>query len=66
MPGFIDVHAHWGGFGTRYPATSWEHETFLAYGVTTLHKYVMRLVQLDVKLTQTVLLVPVLITYRAL
>lgn len=38
VPGFIDVHAHWNGFYTRYPAKSWEHETFLAYGVTTLHK----------------------------
>ena len=40
MPGFIDVHAHWNGFGAPYPAKSWEMETFLAYGVTTLHKYV--------------------------
>jgi len=39
-PGFIDVHAHWDGFSDRYPAASWEMETFLAYGVTTLHKYV--------------------------
>jgi adenine deaminase len=37
-PGFIDVHAHWGGFDSAYPARSWELETFLAYGVTTLHK----------------------------
>ncbi|KAJ8474259.1 hypothetical protein ONZ45_g16009 [Pleurotus djamor] len=37
IPGFIDVHAHWDGFSSRYPATSWELETFLAYGVTTLH-----------------------------
>lgn len=37
-PGFIDVHAHWAGFSTIYPAKSWEMETFLAYGVTTLHK----------------------------
>ncbi|KAF9555565.1 hypothetical protein CPC08DRAFT_820988 [Agrocybe pediades] len=36
-PGFIDVHAHWNGFLDRYPASSWELETFLAYGVTTLH-----------------------------
>lgn len=36
-PGFIDAHAHWDGFEGRYPATSWEHQTFLAYGVTTLH-----------------------------
>ncbi|KAI0831687.1 hypothetical protein BC628DRAFT_1310437 [Trametes gibbosa] len=37
VPGFIDVHAHWNGFETMYPARSWELETFLAYGVTTLH-----------------------------
>ncbi|KAJ3798012.1 hypothetical protein GGU11DRAFT_27909 [Lentinula aff. detonsa] len=37
MPGFIDVHAHWSGYTTRYPAKSWEMQTFLAYGVTTLH-----------------------------
>ncbi|TFK34840.1 hypothetical protein BDQ12DRAFT_688936 [Crucibulum laeve] len=37
IPGFIDVHAHWDGFSERYPAKSWEMETFLAYGVTTLH-----------------------------
>ncbi|TFY58581.1 hypothetical protein EVJ58_g6333 [Rhodofomes roseus] len=37
VPGFIDVHAHWNGFETLYPARSWELETFLAYGVTTLH-----------------------------
>ncbi|KAG6873372.1 hypothetical protein C0995_016481 [Termitomyces sp. Mi166 len=37
VPGFIDVHAHWNGFANRYPAKSWEMETFLAYGVTTLH-----------------------------
>lgn len=37
VPGFIDVHAHWGGFDSLYPAKSWELETFLAYGVTTLH-----------------------------
>lgn len=40
IPGFIDVHAHWNGFASRYPARSWELETFLAYGVTTLHKCV--------------------------
>ena len=38
MPGFIDVHAHWSGYGTNFPVKSWEMETFLAYGVTTLHK----------------------------
>ncbi|KAJ7504368.1 hypothetical protein B0H11DRAFT_1981946 [Mycena galericulata] len=37
IPGFIDVHAHWNGFGERYPAKSWELQAFLAYGVTTLH-----------------------------
>ncbi|KXN82625.1 hypothetical protein AN958_02476 [Leucoagaricus sp. SymC.cos] len=37
IPGFIDVHAHWDGFVVKYPAKSWELETFLAYGVTTLH-----------------------------
>ncbi|KAJ3550145.1 hypothetical protein NM688_g5104 [Phlebia brevispora] len=36
-PGFIDVHAHWNGFSEFYPARSWELQTFLAYGVTTLH-----------------------------
>ena len=40
LPGFIDVHAHWDGYSDRFPAKSWEMETFLAYGVTTLHKYV--------------------------
>jgi imidazolonepropionase-like amidohydrolase len=39
-PGFIDVHAHWNGFASPFPARSWELETFLAYGVTTLHKFV--------------------------
>lgn len=38
VPGFIDVHAHWSGFADPYPAKSWELATFLAYGVTTLHK----------------------------
>jgi imidazolonepropionase-like amidohydrolase len=37
IPGFVDVHAHWNGFDNRYPAKSFELETFLAYGVTTLH-----------------------------
>ena len=41
IPGFIDVHAHWEGFSDRFPAKSWEMETFLAYGITTLHKYVI-------------------------
>ncbi|KAF9025154.1 composite domain of metallo-dependent hydrolase [Hymenopellis radicata] len=36
-PGYIDVHAHWGGGLVIYPAKSWEMQTFLAYGVTTLH-----------------------------
>ncbi|KAH7928201.1 hypothetical protein BV22DRAFT_1005502 [Leucogyrophana mollusca] len=37
LPGFLDVHAHWSGTGNKHPATSWELETFLAYGVTTVH-----------------------------
>ncbi|KAF9228696.1 hypothetical protein BS17DRAFT_691608 [Gyrodon lividus] len=37
IPGFIDAHAHWSGTDVKYPATSWEMETFLAYGVTTMH-----------------------------
>lgn len=37
VPGFIDSHAHWAGTEDKYPATSWEMQTFLAYGVTTLH-----------------------------
>lgn len=41
VPGYIDVHAHWEGFGHYFPSRSWEMETFLAYGVTTLHKYVL-------------------------
>ena len=41
IPGFIDVHAHWSGTGNPFPAKSWEMETFLAYGVTTLHKCVI-------------------------
>ncbi|KIK54543.1 hypothetical protein GYMLUDRAFT_206518 [Collybiopsis luxurians FD-317 M1] len=36
IPGFIDLHAHWSGYTSRYPAKSWEMQTFLAYGVTTL------------------------------
>ncbi|KAJ8593990.1 hypothetical protein M405DRAFT_879032 [Rhizopogon salebrosus TDB-379] len=35
--GFIDAHAHWSGTEDKYPATSWEMQAFLAYGVTTLH-----------------------------
>lgn len=31
--------AHWGGSWT-HPAKNWEHEAFLAYGVTTLHKFI--------------------------
>jgi len=41
IPGFIDAHAHWDGTRIKYPAASWEMETFLAYGVTTMHKYVI-------------------------
>lgn len=37
LPGFIDVHGHWGGFLSPYPQPSWEMETFLGYGVTTIH-----------------------------
>ncbi|KIO03999.1 hypothetical protein M404DRAFT_1000833 [Pisolithus tinctorius Marx 270] len=37
VPGFIDAHAHWDGESETYPASSWEMETFLAYGVTTVH-----------------------------
>lgn len=40
VPGFIDVHAHWSGIGTSFPSKSWELLTFLAYGVTTMHKFV--------------------------
>lgn len=38
VPGFIDVHAHWAGYGNKLPARSWEMEAFLSYGVTTMHK----------------------------
>lgn len=37
LPGFVDVHGHWGGFISPYPLHSWEMETFLGYGVTTIH-----------------------------
>ncbi|KAL0576197.1 hypothetical protein V5O48_005764 [Marasmius crinis-equi] len=37
VPGFLDVHAHWNGATNPTPAKSWEMETFLAFGVTTMH-----------------------------
>ncbi|KAG7453025.1 uncharacterized protein BT62DRAFT_959229 [Guyanagaster necrorhizus] len=37
IPGFIDVHSHWGGYLVPFPAKSWEMQNFLAYGVTTMH-----------------------------
>ncbi|KAJ3857343.1 hypothetical protein EV368DRAFT_77833 [Lentinula lateritia] len=37
IPGFIDAHAHWNGFSNPHPAKSWEMQTFLAYGITTVH-----------------------------
>lgn len=37
LPGFVDVHGHWGGFISPHPLKSWEMETFLGYGVTTIH-----------------------------
>ncbi|KAF3764082.1 hypothetical protein M406DRAFT_351573 [Cryphonectria parasitica EP155] len=37
LPGFVDIHGHWGGFINPYPQPSWEMETFLGYGVTTIH-----------------------------
>lgn len=37
LPGYVDVHGHWGGFLSPYPLQSWEMETFLGYGVTTIH-----------------------------
>ncbi|KAG7086468.1 hypothetical protein E1B28_002419 [Marasmius oreades] len=37
VPGYLDVHAHWSGATNPHPAKSWEMETFLAYGVTTMH-----------------------------
>lgn len=37
LPGFVDVHGHWGGFISPFPVQSWEMTTFLAYGVTTIH-----------------------------
>ncbi|KZV99100.1 hypothetical protein EXIGLDRAFT_762868 [Exidia glandulosa HHB12029] len=37
LPGFIDAHAHWqSGDSTLFPASSWELEAYLAYGVTTV------------------------------
>ena len=51
LPGFIDMHAHWGGYTSIYPASSWEMRAFLAYGVTTLHKYGFLLFLRDIKLT---------------
>lgn len=46
VPGFIDVHSHWGGYIVPFPAKSWEMQSFLAYGVTTMHKYVLNLSRL--------------------
>lgn len=43
VPGYIDMHAHWSAYTVLYPARSWEMQTFLSYGVTTLHKFVFRL-----------------------
>ncbi|PFH52496.1 hypothetical protein AMATHDRAFT_173604 [Amanita thiersii Skay4041] len=37
VPGFVDVHAHWNGFETKYPAASWEMAAYLSHGVTTVH-----------------------------
>ncbi|KAK0210254.1 hypothetical protein DFS33DRAFT_1378240 [Desarmillaria ectypa] len=37
IPGFIDVHSHWGGYIVPLPAKSWEMQSFLAYGITTMH-----------------------------
>lgn len=37
LPGYVDVHGHWGGFLSPFPLQSWEMETFLGYGVTTIH-----------------------------
>ncbi|KAK0458515.1 uncharacterized protein EV420DRAFT_1642853 [Desarmillaria tabescens] len=39
IPGFIDVHSHWGGYIVPFPANSWEMQNFLAYGITTMHKW---------------------------
>ncbi len=33
------MHAHWDAIGNPIPARSWEMQTFLSYGVTTMHKY---------------------------
>ncbi|KAF9068339.1 hypothetical protein BDP27DRAFT_1422041 [Rhodocollybia butyracea] len=37
IPGFIDAHAHWNGMSNPHPAKSWEMQTFLSFGVTTMH-----------------------------
>ena len=37
LPGFIDIHAHWGGSSDFYVQQSWEYLANLAFGVTTLH-----------------------------
>ncbi|KAJ4389656.1 hypothetical protein N0V93_007128 [Gnomoniopsis smithogilvyi] len=37
LPGFVDIHSHWGGFINPHPQQSWEMETFLGYGITTIH-----------------------------
>lgn len=37
LPGFVDIHGHWGGFISPHPQQSWEMETFLGYGITTIH-----------------------------
>ncbi|KAJ3838794.1 hypothetical protein F5878DRAFT_725021 [Lentinula raphanica] len=37
IPGFVDAHAHWNGFSNPHPAKSWEMQSFLAYGITTMH-----------------------------
>lgn len=37
LPGFVDIHSHWGGFLSPHPSVSWEMSTFLGYGITTVH-----------------------------